>query len=80
MFELEIVKHAEENPEEEVCGFILLNNNLCVEVERSKNESQNKKECFAISPAKFIENKITKKRISNLYSDDVVLFNKVILN
>ena len=68
MFESEIVQHAKENPEEEVCGFVLLEPDLSVKIERSINESPNKRECFLISPAKFIKNKLNKKILGIYHS------------
>lgn len=60
VFHHKVIEHAQECPEEEVCGFILLKGDLSVEVERAKNESPNPKECFSISPGKFLDYKINK--------------------
>jgi proteasome lid subunit RPN8/RPN11 len=59
-FEDRVIEHARDCPDEEVCGFILLDNDLTVRVERSINENPNPRECFSISPSKFIDYKINK--------------------
>lgn len=48
----EIIKHAKEFPEEEVCGIISLNKILVVEVNREINESEDKANSFRISSKK----------------------------
>ena len=52
-----IVEHAEEFPDEEVCGTIELDSNLMVKVTREKNESIDKKKMFSMSPVKILNRK-----------------------
>lgn len=66
MFESEIINHAGTKPDEEVCGFILLNKDLTVSVEPAINEHPNPKEHFTISPLKFLKHNID-KRIIGIY-------------
>lgn len=68
MFEKEIIDHAKEHPEEEVCGFILLNPDLTVKVERAINESPNREDFFAISPSRFLDYKINKNILGIYHS------------
>jgi proteasome lid subunit RPN8/RPN11 len=68
MFQEEIVLHAESKPDEEVCGFVLLNKDLTVSVERSTNENPNPGECFTISSAKFLKYNIEKKILGIYHS------------
>lgn len=68
MFEAEIISHAKSNPEEEVCGFILLNNDLTVSIEKAKNESLTPKSSFTISPSRFINYSINKKVLGLYHS------------
>ena len=49
MFEKEIIQHAESKPDEEVCGFILMNNDLTVYIEPTLNQHEHKKMFFNIS-------------------------------
>tara|TARA_Y100000310_G_C20601344_1_gene773215 strand:- start:246 stop:974 length:729 start_codon:yes stop_codon:yes gene_type:complete len=60
MFENEVIDHAEEFPQEEVCGFIILNDDLTVAIERGLNENPNPRDCFSISPAKFLNYTLNK--------------------
>tara|TARA_R110000824_G_scaffold8235_1_gene37248 strand:+ start:3510 stop:4223 length:714 start_codon:yes stop_codon:yes gene_type:complete len=71
MFTDDIIKHAESSPTEECCGFVLLNERLEVEVERCTNESPTPKECFRISPSKFIDYALTKKILGIYHSHPV---------
>jgi proteasome lid subunit RPN8/RPN11 len=66
MFEAKIIDHAESYPETEVCGFIFLNNDLTVSIERAKNESKTPGESFLVSPSRFI-NRTLSKRVLGLY-------------
>lgn len=66
MFIKDIVKHAESTPEEECCGFVLLKEDLEVQVERCINESPKPKECFQISPSKFLDYTLN-KRVLGIY-------------
>ena len=50
----EIIEHAESQPEEEVCGTVVLDTSLLVNINREKNESIDKKNMFQISPRKLI--------------------------
>lgn len=68
MFEREIIEHAESLPEEEVCGFVILNNNLTITVERALNENPNPRDCFSISPRRFLEYKLNKKILGIYHS------------
>ena len=58
MFEELIIDHAKSHPHEEVCGFVLLEDNLEIKIEPAKNESPKPRECFSISPLKFIDYKL----------------------
>ena len=66
IFEEKIKEHARENPKEEVCGVLLMDIDNSIRVERMKNESDNKQECFHLSPQKFLEYKIN-NRILGVY-------------
>lgn len=66
MFYQEIVLHAESAPDQEVCGFVLLNKDLTVSVDRAVNENPNPGESFTISSAKFLKYNID-KRILGIY-------------
>ena len=68
MFQTEIIKHAEESPEEEICGFVLLEPNLIVNVVRAINESPNRKDFFTISPTRFLDYKINKNILGVYHS------------
>jgi proteasome lid subunit RPN8/RPN11 len=68
MFEKEIIQHAESKPDEEVCGFILMNNDLTVYIEPALNQHEHKKKCFSISPSKFLEHTLSKKIIGIYHS------------
>ena len=68
MFTEDIIKHAESSPGEECCGFVLLNENLEVVVEPCINESSTPKDCFSISPSKFIDYTLTKKILGIYHS------------
>ena len=65
-FHEEIKKHALENPKEEVCGLIVLNNDKTISIIPCKNESTSKKNNFIISASKFISFKL-KKHILGIY-------------
>lgn len=67
-FQEEIIKHAESFDTEEVCGFVLLNDDLTVSIERAINENPDKKDCFAISPLKFLDYKLNKKILGIYHS------------
>ena len=49
-----IIDHAEEFPNEEVCGTVSLDSNLIVNVNREKNYSANKENAFQISSQKVL--------------------------
>tara|TARA_R110002020_G_scaffold133235_4_gene297339 strand:- start:7991 stop:8704 length:714 start_codon:yes stop_codon:yes gene_type:complete len=68
MFDAEIIKHAESNPDEEVCGFVLLNKDLTISVERAVNEHLEPRDCFTISPSKFLKYSIQKNIIGIYHS------------
>lgn len=68
MFEAEIIAHAESCPEIEVCGFIFMNSDLTVSIERAKNESKTPEDSFLISPSKFIDRNLNKKIIGLYHS------------
>tara|TARA_R110001583_G_scaffold8965_3_gene42326 strand:+ start:1306 stop:2019 length:714 start_codon:yes stop_codon:yes gene_type:complete len=68
MFAEDIVKYAKASPGEECCGFVLLNENLEVVVEPCINESSTPKDCFSISPSKFIDYTLTKKILGIYHS------------
>jgi proteasome lid subunit RPN8/RPN11 len=53
----EIIKHAESNPSEEVCGTISLDSNLIVTVTKEKNQSFDKQKMFEISPLRILGQK-----------------------
>ena len=53
-FYKEIVKHAESNPNEEVCGTVSLDKLLIAQVNKEINESVDKSNSFQISPNKII--------------------------
>jgi proteasome lid subunit RPN8/RPN11 len=59
-FESQIIDHAESQADEEVCGLIVLNEDLSISVERMINEHSSPDKCFSISPQKFIDYKINK--------------------
>ena len=65
-FEEEIKEHAKSLPDEEVCGVILIEPDNSVRVERMKNESEDKKKNFHLSPSKFLEYKIN-NRVLGIY-------------
>ena len=65
-FEAKIKDHASEFPEEEVCGFVLIEDDASIRVKRIKNESRDKENCFHISPMKFLEYKVN-NRILGIY-------------
>ncbi len=67
-FQKQIVNHAKQNPEEEVCGFIVLCEDLSVRVVPAINENPNKSECFSISPQKFISTKLNNKILAIYHS------------
>jgi proteasome lid subunit RPN8/RPN11 len=68
MFEREVIVHAESNPEEEVCGFILLHKDLTVSVEPAINEHSAPRDCFTISPKSFIKHSIDKTIVGIYHS------------
>jgi len=68
MFQDQIVLHAESKPDEEVCGFILLNKDLTVSVEECANENPNPEKCFTVSSAKFLKHSIEKKILGIYHS------------
>jgi len=57
----EIIEHAKSNQQEEVCGLIILNKDLSINVKKLKNNSGKPRECFAISAQDFINNKLKYK-------------------
>ena len=65
-FDEDIKSHATRFPGEEVCGLVILENDFSVRVEQMKNESDNKKENFFISPSKYLYHKIN-NRILGIY-------------
>jgi proteasome lid subunit RPN8/RPN11 len=67
-FHEQVKAHALEKPEEEVCGFIILNPDNTISVERVKNENPNKKLSFSISPKTFLEKKLNKKILGIYHS------------
>ena len=67
-FHEKVKAHALEKPEEEVCGFIILNPDNTISVERVKNENPNKKLSFSISPKTFLEKKLNKKILGIYHS------------
>ena len=67
-FHNDIVSHAEKNPEEEVCGFVILNSDLTVSSEPAVNENREKEDCFEISASKFIDYKLNKKILGIYHS------------
>ena len=71
MFEQDIIDHAESNPREEVCGFILLENDLSVRTEPTANESPVKERAFSISPLKFLNYKLNKTILGIYHSHPV---------
>jgi proteasome lid subunit RPN8/RPN11 len=70
-FEEEIIAHAEEAPDQEVCGFIVLNQDLSVGVCPEKNENPNPSGCFSISPAKFLYYKLNKNVLGVYHSHPI---------
>lgn len=68
MFEESIIVHAEGNPEEEVCGFVLLHKDLTVSVEPAINEHSAPRDCFTISPKSFIKHSIGKTIVGIYHS------------
>lgn len=67
-FHNDIISHAEKNPEEEVCGFVILNPDLTVSSEPAINENRDKEDCFEISASKFIDYKLNKKILGIYHS------------
>jgi len=55
-----IITHAKSNNQEEVCGLIVLNQDLTILVEPMINEHSSPDKCFSMSAAKFIDFKINK--------------------
>ena len=68
MFEEEIIKHAEEKPNEEVCGIIIENNFKQINVVRMNNFSEDKENNFSIPPSEFLKYKIKDKIIGIYHS------------
>lgn len=52
-----IIEFAEENPDEEVCGFVYLDRLLNPHISKEVNQSDDKRNSFSISPRRFIEQK-----------------------
>ena len=71
MFEELIIDHAKSHPHEEVCGFVLLEDNLEIKIEPAKNESPKPRECFSISPLKFIDYKLSKNILGIYHSHPI---------
>ncbi len=67
-YQKEIIKHAESQPEEEVCGLVLLNRDLTISIKKLKNLSDKKQESFAFSPQYFIDCKINQKILGIYHS------------
>ena len=67
-FEAKIKVHASEFPEEEVCGFVLIEDDGSIRVERMKNESGDKQNCFHISPMKFLKYRVNNKILGIYHS------------
>lgn len=64
----EIAKHAQEDQEKEVCGFVVLSNDLIPSIYRTKNVSSDPVNFFSISPAEFLNKKIKNKIIAIYHS------------
>lgn len=58
MYPCEIYDHANEFPQEEVCGIVFLDKNHSVEIIRAANNSLNKSESFSIDPRTFLKHKL----------------------
>lgn len=54
-FYKEIIEHAESHPNEEVCGTVSLDKLLVTQVNREVNESNDRSNCFRISPSRIME-------------------------
>ena len=67
-FHKDIVSHSKSKPDEEVCGFVILNPDLTVSAEPAINENPDKKDCFEISSKKFIDYKLNKKILGIYHS------------
>ncbi len=67
-YEADICSHAKSRPDEEVCGVVILNRDLTVSIKRLSNESSDPKNCFFISPGKFIKLKTTSNIIGIYHS------------
>ena len=68
MFESEIIKHAESNPHEEVCGILIENKLKEVELVKMQNYSDDRENNFSIPPSEFIKHKIKNKIIGVYHS------------
>ena len=58
MYPCEIYNHANEFPQEEVCGIVFLNKYHSVEILKTINNSLNKSESFSIDPKTFLKYKL----------------------
>ena len=55
-----IIEHANSSPEKEVCGFVILSDDLIAYSEEAINENPKPADSFSISPAKFLNYKLNK--------------------
>lgn len=63
-----IIQHASSSPGKEVCGFVILSDDLIPYTEESINENPKPEDSFSISPAKFLNNKLSKNILGIYHS------------
>ena len=63
-----IIEHANSSPEKEVCGFVILSDDLIAYSEEAINENPKPADSFSISPAKFLNYKLNKNILGIYHS------------
>jgi proteasome lid subunit RPN8/RPN11 len=67
-FNEKIIEHANSNKQEEVCGFVILEQDLSISVEPARNENPDPANSFSISPLKLINYKLNKNILGIYHS------------